>query len=506
MLKRITWSGSNGLNSVKGGVGFTYNTDMQVNTETVYPATGGADSVNLKYDKDGLMTRVGALRLRYDTGSNLLLSDTLNGLITNYSYTAFGELASKEATFGATSLFRVDYVRDSLRRITEKRETMQGVTTKDNYAYDAVGRLSSVWKNDTLVSEYSYDVNGNRLAKITPTVVDSGRYDTQDRMLSYGNDSYVYSPYGDQKFKIEGTDTTRYVYDAFGSLVSITLRNGTLIEYLLDGNGLRVGRKVDGVVTQKWLYSNNLRIVAELDGANNVVSRFVYTTSENTPDYMVHAGVNYRLIKDHLGSIRQVVNAQTGDVVQEMEYDEYGNLVRDSNPGFTPFGFAGGLYDVQTEMVRYGVRDYEPSAARWTAKDPVRFQGNQNNLYVYLNNDAVNSTDAKGLALDPKTRAIGTAIIGTALAYMVDEAAQAVGPGRLRGALRMASAFLSWYSAYEALTYSAASFGALTTPGVGTAFKVGSMIVGGAALGFSAYDVAVGADFFLESMREFGYE
>jgi YD repeat-containing protein len=75
-------------------------------------------------------------------------------------------------------------------------------------------------------------------------------------------------------------DTTRYVYDAFGSLVSVALPNGTLIEYLLDGNGLRIGRKFNGAITNKWIYSNNLRIVAETDSTNRVVSRFVYTTSE----------------------------------------------------------------------------------------------------------------------------------------------------------------------------------------------------------------------------------
>ena len=35
-----------------------------------------------------------------------------------------------------------------------------------------------------------------------------------------------------------------------------------------------------------------------------------------------------------------------------MDYDEFGNVIYDSNPGFQPFGFAGGLYD--TERSWYG--------------------------------------------------------------------------------------------------------------------------------------------------------
>ncbi len=69
---------------------------MQVSTETVYPASGGADSVNIKYDRDGLITLVGALKLGYSAGNNLLLADTLGGVITNYTYSTSGELASKE--------------------------------------------------------------------------------------------------------------------------------------------------------------------------------------------------------------------------------------------------------------------------------------------------------------------------------------------------------------------------------------------------------------------------
>lgn len=32
-------------------------------------------------------------------------------------------------------------------------------------------------------------------------------------------------------------------------------------------------------------------------------------------------------------------------VAQRMEYDEFGLITQDTNPGFQPFGFAGGLYD-----------------------------------------------------------------------------------------------------------------------------------------------------------------
>ena len=73
------------------------------------------------------------------------------------------------------------------------------------------------------------------------------------------------------------------------------------------------------------------------------------------PDYVVKGGVTYRFVSDHLGSPRVIINVATGEVVQRMEYDEFGKVTLDTNPGFQPFGFAGGIYDRQTGLVRSGL-------------------------------------------------------------------------------------------------------------------------------------------------------
>jgi RHS repeat-associated protein len=122
----------------------------------------------------------------------------------------------------------------------------------------------------------------------------------------------------------------------------------------------------------------------------------VYATGVNVPDYMERDGKTYRIVWDHLGSPRLVIDVDTGAVAQRMEYDEFGN-VRDSNPGFQPFGFAGGLYDAATNLVRFGSRDYDAETGRWTAKDPISFAGGDTNLYVYVANDPQNRIDPDGL-------------------------------------------------------------------------------------------------------------
>ena len=65
-----------------------------------------------------------------------------------------------------------------------------------------------------------------------------------------------------------------------------------------------------------------------------------------------------------------------GNVVKRIDYDSFGNVISDSNPGFAILiGFAGGLYDADTGLVRFGARDYDPAIGRWTAKGPDRFCG-----------------------------------------------------------------------------------------------------------------------------------
>ena len=327
--------------------------------------------------------------------NGLLTGTTLGNVTTSQSYSNYGELSSYTANYSSSPMFQTTYTRDSLGHITTLNETELGVARTLNYSYDSVGRLEKVWRNDTLVSMYSYDANGNRIAHWTPTEIDSGTYDAQDRMLSYGGTQYLYGRNGDLQTKIAGTDTTKYTYDAFGNLTQVVMPpapsgNGDVIQYVVDGRNRRTAKKVNGRITNKWFYAGQLTPIAELDSADNVIARF-------SGGYMNKRDTIYQIITDHVGSPRVVVNVSTGAVVQRMDYDEFGNVIYDSNPGYQPFGFAGGLYDPETKLVRFGARDYDPSSGRWADKDSILFHGGVSNLYEYCVNDPVNQFDESGL-------------------------------------------------------------------------------------------------------------
>jgi len=189
--------------------------------------------------------------------------------------------------------------------------------------------------------------------------------------------------------------TTSYSYDAVGNLRRVELSDGRVVEYLIDARNRRVGKKVDGVLAQGWLYRDQLEPVAELDGAGNVVSRFVYATKGHSPDYLLRDGRTYRIVSDHLGSPRLVIDVDTGAVVQAMRFDEWGVVLEDTNPGWQPFGFAGGLLDLDTGLTRFGARDYAAEFGRWTAKDPIGFGGGLNH-FGYVLGDPVNLFDSTG--------------------------------------------------------------------------------------------------------------
>jgi hypothetical protein len=66
-----------------------------------------------------------------------------------------------------------------------------------------------------------------------------------------------------------------------------------VITYTIDGRGRRVAKAINGTRVKAWLYADQLRPIAELDGSGNLVSRFVYGTKPNVPEYIVKNGVTY---------------------------------------------------------------------------------------------------------------------------------------------------------------------------------------------------------------------
>jgi YD repeat-containing protein len=245
-----TW----GNGPITGTLTRSYNNDFKVTASSI-----NANPVNYQYDNDGLLTQAGDLSLTRNRQNGLLTATQLGNIIAQRTHNLFGEMASETASLNSDTLYRTEYQRDKLGRITQKAETVEGITTTYNYRYDVAGRLVEV-KQDDVVETYSYDDNGNRLSADTASGSVIGNYDDQDRLIQYGNTTYTITSNGELRRKNENGQVTEYNYDVLGNLRSVQLPNGNQIEYVIDARNRRIGKKVNGVLTQAFLYQGSLNL------------------------------------------------------------------------------------------------------------------------------------------------------------------------------------------------------------------------------------------------------
>lgn len=381
LLSEEAWSGE-----VSGRVTRTYGAgDMWLSSEAVNGAR-----IDYRYDDDGLVTYAGGMTLQRDFATGLITGTQLASASDTWTHDAFGQPLTYRSHV-STAQFDFDLVRDALGRVTSRTETVLGATHAFTYQYDLRGRLTDVTRDGAPAGHYTYDANGNRLTSDGAFAA----YDSEDRLVSAGDATYEHNTAGERTKLTRAGQTTSYAYDALGQLIGVTLPDGRAIEYVLDGHSRRVGKKVGGALTRGFLYRDSLRPVAERDASGAIVSRFIYASKPQVPDAMVRGGTTYRILSDSVGSVRVVVDAQTGAVAQELEYDAWGRVLRDTNPGFQPFGFAGGMYDADTGLVHFGAREYDAATGRWTSKDASGFAGGAN-FYVYADGDPVNRIDPNG--------------------------------------------------------------------------------------------------------------
>jgi RHS repeat-associated protein len=374
-------------------LGFTYNDDFNLTSLTFAGVTE-----SYTYDNDGLLTGAGSFTISRNAGNGLPETVAGGSLSLSRTFNGYGEIEARDYLIGGQNPTLWNLTRDNNGRITNKTEIIEGTTSNYVYSYDPMGRLLTVTKDSTLVEEYHYDANGTRIYEMNSLRGIAGRsfsYDDEDHLLTAGSVIYSYNLDGFLAAKTDGSDLTIYDYSSRGELLNVALPDGRIIEYIHDPLGRRIAKKVNGIVVEKYLWQGLTRLLAVYDGSDNLLMRFEYADGR-MPVAMTKGGSTYYLTYDQVGSLRVVADA-SGNVVKRIDYDSFGNIIEDTDPAFeVPFGFAGGLHDQDTGLVRYGYRDYDPDTERWTAKDPIFFNGGDTDLYGYSLNDPVNRIDPEG--------------------------------------------------------------------------------------------------------------
>ncbi|MBI4764608.1 MAG: carboxypeptidase regulatory-like domain-containing protein [Deltaproteobacteria bacterium] len=374
-------------------IGYGYNSDFRL-TSLSY---AGA-SQSLTYDNDGLLTGAGFITITRNAQNGLPVTVSDGTLINSRTFNGYGELDGSVYTVGGANKYSYSLTRDLAGRITQKLENVDGITDTYDYGYDSNGRLNEVRKNSVIVESYSYDPNGNRLTEINALRGLNRSYTVsdEDHVLIAGTETYRFDIDGFLTAKTAPTGTLTTTYSSRGELLSATLPSGSTITYDHDPMGRRIAKRMNGAITEKYLWKDTITLLAVYDASDNLLMRFNYADGR-MPVSITHNGSTYYPVYDQVGSLKAVTDP-TGNIVKKIDYDSFGSIISDTNPALrVPLGFAGGLHDRDTNFVRFGARDYDPSIGKWTAKDPIDFDGGDTNLYGYVLNDPVNWVDPVGL-------------------------------------------------------------------------------------------------------------
>jgi RHS repeat-associated protein len=346
--------------------------------------TVGATEITraLEFDGDRLATKTGQFSIERSGPAGAVSKITDGKLSLTYGYDGNGRPATRTLSVNGSERFYQKLTFDNAGRAGAREERVDGGALDTlAYAYDGSGQLTTVKRGATVVESNAYDANGNRLSG-------GAAYDDRDRLTTRGGVGYTWD--ADGFLTGRGSDT--FSYSRSGELLSATV-GGATTTYSYDGFGRRTAAG-----TTKYLYgnpANAFQVTATVSG--DVVTTYYYDADDRL-FALERGGECYYVGTDPVGSPRIVVRASDGSVVRTVTYDSFG-VEKDVTGSFeVPIGYAGGLRDTATGFVRFGARDYDPAAGRFTASDPAFFRGSAENLYRYANNNPITQKDPSGLA------------------------------------------------------------------------------------------------------------
>jgi len=290
------------------------------------------------------------------------------------------------------------------------------------YSYDHANRLLSanyggyIWNTWGTTSLYTmpaitYDNSGN--------VLSLQRYGNSQSMID--NLSYTYTAGTNRLASITnsvGSATQTYTYDANGNATSDSYRgiafiiydinnlpvtvyktSGAVVQYYYDATGNRI-QKYDG--------SANTWYVQGADGKTEVITTATTTAPTYTMDNLGQILRNgttltrYYYLKDHLGSIKMMVDA-SGNVQSYNDYYPYGMTMPGRsgvNGADTRFRFTGKERDVESGFDYFGARYYDSRIARWMSVDPLAGKYPNWSPYIYCKANPIKLIDPKGMGDD----------------------------------------------------------------------------------------------------------
>ena len=342
-------------------------------TGKTYGSGGSAVIETLSYNLRGWLTGKSSskfsMQLRYQSPTNLS-SPCYNGNISEWEWDHPGK-----------GVLMYGFAYDGLNRLLSSfYYTQSGSTwlntdsyTEKGITYDRNGNLRTLTRtggSSTKTLVYSY--SGNRLTGLSGDGNRSYSYDLNGNLK---NDSY------------RGRNLT---YNFLNLLSSI---NGNALTYrwLADGTKLGVSSGSDGYDYVGSLIYKRSNGVRQLEGCDFGEGRIL--TSGSGCEI-------YYFLRDHLGSVRSIVNAQTGGVVECNDYYPFGGCHERSDYAVSSNRYRYNGKELQTTgglgYLDYGARMYDPELGRWFGMDPMAEERYAQSSYGYCGNSPVILVDPDG--------------------------------------------------------------------------------------------------------------
>ena len=377
------------------------------------------------FNKNSLLTEVqdplgGVTRYAYDDLNRLTTLTNYNNENFSFQYDALNRMTRLAFPNGVAT----QYTYDAIDRVTSISSTGASDPMSHAYTYDKAGNIVSWTKDGQLNTygydgrnwltratrdgedtSYSYDSNGNRLLKDSSADTMSYSYAVADRLSEDDDFAYQYDARGRTVRRTSQSDAGDYdvfVYDASNRMTGVERYEDYAlvkdIEYVYDPLDRRIAKVIDGAMVGYYLYQGD-NAIAIVDAQGVVLQRI--TNGLSTDNQLAleldtdHDGSLERLTmhKDHLGSIAYLADS-SGSMVQQYEYDEFGNIQNMLDPNIIqPFTYTGREFDPESGLYYYRARYYEAGVGRFLGEDQV----SNTNIYLYTENNPTNVTDPSGL-------------------------------------------------------------------------------------------------------------
>ena len=331
-----------------------------------------------------------------------------------YPYTAEHEEALKEEA-GMNGLSTNGSAAINRYLSTQEKAALSSRLNEMHYSL-----ASSLTTMQLFIKEaYSYDKNGNRIAKTSPLGKIEYSYDKENRLLSSGSKgqayvTYTYDKAGNLLSQESGTRSIKYTYNSQNRMIYSEMTDKAKEEYSqtsysYDAFGRRIlARNYDGS-EQRALYDS---FTFELISQKGVKAdtrvqtggeRYRYI-SEQFPDQLSQFSINGSIAAQastegiiyYAGDLLDSIRCETdinGSHLATRSYDAFGSLVEGDFSGRSNLGYLGKEAEASNLLYNYGYRDYNPATARFTTSDPIR---DGTNWFTYCNNDPVNFVDLWG--------------------------------------------------------------------------------------------------------------